>query len=78
MCTQAHTYRAIAAIRLGAADAAYPGTGKTLSAGKQQCQHLVAQQLGVTGGFTFSWTYPSNDDWIAGQRFGYCWNQTDN
>jgi Septum formation len=76
MCTQAHTYRALAAIRLGDAGAKYPGTGTTLSDGKARCKNLVAHRLNVTGGFTYSWTYPSNNDWLAGQRFGYCWNQT--
>lgn len=77
MCSQEHTYRALAAIRLGSAEAAYPGTDTTLTDGKQHCQDLVANLLGVTGGFTYTWTYPSNEDWLAGQRFGYCWNATD-
>jgi hypothetical protein len=76
MCSQAHTYRALAAVRLGAADAPYPGKDTTLADGKKQCQALIAHELGVTGGFTYTWTFPSSDDWVSGQRFGYCWNAT--
>jgi hypothetical protein len=77
MCTQDHTYRAVAAIRLGAAGAPYPGEQETLGLGKRDCKQKISELLGVGGGFTYSWTYPSAGDWSAGQRFGYCWNQTD-
>lgn len=76
MCTQDHDYRAVAALRLGEADAAYPGEDQTLTQGKEQCRELIGEQLGATGGFTYGWTYPSASDWVAGQRFGYCWKQT--
>jgi hypothetical protein len=77
MCSQDHTYRAVAAIRLGDSKAPYPGEQAALSDGKQQCKDIISDLLGVSGGFTFSWTYPSSSDWSAGQRFGYCWNETD-
>jgi hypothetical protein len=76
MCSERHEYRALAAIRLGSATAPYPGVNATVNLGTRRCKKLVAKQLGVTGGFTYSWTYPSTSDWAAGQRFGYCWNQT--
>jgi hypothetical protein len=44
--------------------------------GKAGRNQTISDLLGVTGGFTFSWTYPSSSDWSAGQRFGFCWNQT--
>jgi hypothetical protein len=76
MCSEGHEYRALAAIRLGTASAPYPGVNATINLGTRRCKKLVAKKLGVTGGFTYSWTYPSTTDWSAGQRFGYCWNQT--
>ncbi len=76
MCSQDHDYRAISALRLGAVADPYPGEQATLDTGKQRCQDLVATLLGRPDGFTYSWTYPSTDDWATGQRFGYCWNQT--
>jgi hypothetical protein len=76
MCTQDHSYRAVAAIRLGDAGAPYPGEQAALSDGKQRCEDTISALLGIAGGFTYSWTYPSASDWSDGQRFGYCWNQT--
>lgn len=75
MCTQSHDYRALAAIRLGKADAPYPGDA-AFKAGDRQCKTIVSNALGVTGGFTYAWTYPSTSDWSGGQRFGYCWDET--
>ena len=76
MCSEPHAYRALAAFRLGGKSAPYPGQTVTANVGTQRCKPLVAKKLGVSGGFTYSWTYPSPTDWSQGQRFGYCWNQT--
>jgi hypothetical protein len=76
MCSVPHEYRAVAAIRLGAKSAPYPGVNATVRLGTKRCKTLVAKKLGASGGFTYSWTYPSTADWSAGQRFGYCWDQT--
>jgi len=75
MCTQPHTFRALAALRLGDDDAPYPGVDATEARG-QRCEDVVRGELGVDGGFTFGWTFPSAADWATGQRFGYCWNKT--
>lgn len=77
MCAETHTYRAVEAFELGGRKAPYPGEAKTLAEGKKRCEEFVAEVLGVSGGFTYAWTYPSSTDWDAGQRYGYCWNQTD-
>jgi len=75
MCTETHTFRALAAVRLGDSDAPYPGADSAEKMG-QQCEALVGDAVGVEGDFTYGWTYPSAADWADGQRFGYCWNQT--
>ncbi|MDQ3095815.1 MAG: septum formation family protein [Actinomycetota bacterium] len=74
-CDQPHTYRAIAALRLGAMADSYPGETETRVVGKQRCEDLIVDLLGSDGGFTHSWTFPTPEDWNAGQRFGYCWNK---
>jgi len=76
MCAHRHSYRAVAALRLGANDEAYPGRDVTLVQGRQRCEKLVADELGVSGGYTFGWTFPTPADWDDGQRFGFCWTQT--
>lgn len=75
MCSQPHAYRAIAALRLGATDDPYPGDTTTNIEGKQRCEDLIVDLLGTDGGFTYSWTFPTAQDWKLGQRFGYCWNK---
>jgi hypothetical protein len=74
-CDQPHTYRAIAALPLGTMDDSYPGETRTRVVGKQRCEDLIVELLGSDGGFTFGWTFPTTQDWNAGQRFGYCWNK---
>ncbi|MDQ3485237.1 MAG: septum formation family protein [Actinomycetota bacterium] len=78
ICDQPHTYRAVEALRLGAMDDPYPGEATTSVEGKQRCEDLIVDLLGTDGGFTYSWTYPTTQDWEAGQRFGYCWNKASN
>ncbi|MGH3506712.1 MAG: septum formation family protein [Nocardioidaceae bacterium] len=76
MCRADHDYRAIEAIRLGGTDDPYPGVSVARDDGRSQCEDIVAGRLGVGGGYTFGWTYPSPEDWSNGQRFGYCWLET--
>ena len=72
MCAGKHTYRALAALRLGAENAPYPGQAAAGPGGQKHCSAHIADTLGPSG-YTFGWTYPTVSDWAAGQRFGYCW-----
>lgn len=76
MCTQPHTYRALAALRLGTASAEFPGAAVVQRDSRKRCGDLVGDTLGLAGGYQFGWTYPTPDDWKAGQRFGFCWLQS--
>lgn len=73
MCSQKHEFKAVTALRLGAADAAYPGTKKAGPASQQTCKTFVEHLVGADAGYTYAWTYPTATDWGAGQRYGYCW-----
>jgi hypothetical protein len=73
MCNQKHTFRALTALRLGAEDAAYPGDNVVADGGQQRCDDFISRTLGLGGGYSYTWTYPSRDDWANGQRFGFCW-----
>lgn len=75
-CEQPHSYRAVVALRLGAMDDSYPGETTTSIQGKQRCEDLIVKLLDTDSSFTYSWTFPTPQDWRAGQRFGYCWNKT--
>ncbi len=76
MCSQDHTFRALSALRLGSDSDAYPGQSVAMTEGQKRCDKLVSDTLGVGGGYSYAWTYPSPDDWANGQRFGFCWNKT--
>jgi hypothetical protein len=76
MCNQEHTYRALAALRLGADGDPYPGDDTAKTTGQQRCDDYVSGALGLGGGYSYAWTYPSSEEWSKGQRFGYCWNKT--
>ncbi len=76
MCTQPHAYRAVVALRLGTDKQRYPGLKVTRDAGQQRCRSYLSNTLGLLGGYTFAWTYPTVNDWRSGQRFGYCWRKT--
>jgi hypothetical protein len=76
MCTEKHSYRALVTLRLGGDAASYPGVTVAGKDGQRRCSAYIADKLGKAGGYTFSWTYPTATDWAAGQRFGYCWEQT--
>ncbi len=76
MCNQEHDYRALTALRLGSDDADYPGEKAVGEDGQSRCDDYISNTLGLGGGYTYAWTYPSLDDWDAGQRFGFCWNRT--
>jgi hypothetical protein len=73
ICSEAHSYRAVTAILLGGADVPIPTSGQ-LDKPKAICRQLVAKLLGVDGGFSFVFTYPSQRQWNNGQRYGLCWN----
>ncbi|MGI8888346.1 MAG: septum formation family protein, partial [Nocardioidaceae bacterium] len=73
MCSEEHSYRALAALRLGGTGSPYPGPEVAGDGGKQRCEDLVRETVGADKGFTYGWTYPSTADWQSGQRFGYCW-----
>lgn len=76
MCTQPHAYRAVVALRLGTDTQRYPGLAVTRAGGQKRCQNYLSNTLGLLGGYTFAWTYPTVDDWRSGQRFGFCWKKT--
>jgi hypothetical protein len=75
MCSQTHAFRAVEALRLGDPNARYPAEAVVRSGGEQRCRAYLDQLLGPKG-YTYAWTYPSPQDWRAGQRFGYCWHKT--
>lgn len=75
-CALPHTWRAIAARRLGAAAAPYPGRsvrGDVLG----RCEQVSRDYTGnTTGDISVAWRPPTRAQWAAGERFGLCWTRT--
>ncbi|MGH3471079.1 MAG: septum formation family protein [Nocardioidaceae bacterium] len=76
ICSQPHSYRAVAALQLGPDKASYPSSAVTKVDGQKRCQKLVSSTVMAGGGYSYGWTYPTASDWQHGQRFGYCWSKT--
>jgi Septum formation len=74
LCSMDHTWRALATIPLSGDR--YPGTDAVKQAGDSDCQDKVRAAEGFTLKFTYGWEWPTQDQWDAGQHFGYCWQPT--
>lgn len=76
VCALPHTWRAIAARRLGAAADPYPARavrGNVLG----RCEGVARDYTdNSTGDISVAWRPPSRAQWVAGERFGLCWTQT--
>ena len=66
------TWRALTTLRI--ADAArYPGVAKVRSSGDGACADYVESQAGFTTEIDYGWEWPTEAQWEAGQRYGFCW-----
>jgi len=72
VCTLPHRWRGVSALRLGAADARFPG-GNVLSARmRSTCETQVRSYLGTTAAFSYGWIRPTKASWRLGGRYGVC------
>lgn len=72
ICSLPHTWRALTTLRI--ADAArYPGVAKVRSSGDGACADYVESQAGLTTEIDYGWEWPTEAQWQAGQRYGFCW-----
>jgi hypothetical protein len=71
ICSARHTWRARATIRVPAG-ARYLGKAAEAAA-SSTCHDVEARLAGGTLKLTWSFEWPTRDQWRAGQRYGYCW-----
>jgi hypothetical protein len=71
ICAQPHRWRAVDVIGLPAA-ARFLGR-KAGAAANDACKAVASGRAG--GALTYSWSFewPTRDQWTDGQRYGYCW-----
>jgi len=70
-CSKRHRWRARATIEL-VAGAKYLGKAAGAAA-DSQCRDIDARIAADSLKLTWSFEWPTKDEWANGQRFGYCW-----
>ncbi len=71
ICARPHSWRAFDTV--GLAGKRYPGVAKARTAGDDVCEDRAHGLAGDPLKFRYGWEWPTRDQWLAGQHFGYCW-----
>lgn len=72
VCGERHSWRAISMIGVGDGER-YPGAQAARSAGQDRCQAQARAAQGGALQYDYGWEWPTEAQWKAGQRHGYCW-----
>jgi hypothetical protein len=75
-CALPHSWVAVATIPLEGEDR-YPGEAAVREAGDQTCSDLVRERNDLVLEYTYGWEWPTQEQWAAGQRYGFCWAPND-
>jgi hypothetical protein len=71
MCSAPHSWRALRTVAF--APGRYPGEVKVRSAGQELCKNAANDAAQDPLHFSWSYQWPSLQQWRAGQTFGVCW-----
>jgi hypothetical protein len=71
ICAKPHAWRAFDTV--GLAGKRYPGEAKVRTAGDAVCKGRAKARAGNALKFEYGWEWPSREQWLGGQHFGYCW-----
>jgi Septum formation len=75
-CGLAHSWVAIGTIPLQGGDR-YPGVAAVREAGDEACSDEVRARNDLVLEYTYGWEWPTEEQWAAGQRYGFCWAPND-
>ena len=75
-CEKPHLWRAVTTIKLGNAEADYPGDKDIVARTKEFCSGSVSAWLGYPPDFDFGYTWFGAVAWEAGNRRSVCWART--
>ncbi|MDT0203280.1 septum formation family protein [Nocardioides sp. AE5] len=74
VCSAKHSWRAISTTTIKAgADGAWPGEKAARAAGESACKAEAQDRAEDKLKFTWSYEWPSQEQWAAGTRHGTCW-----
>jgi hypothetical protein len=71
VCRRHHAWRAVDTVTLDSS-ARYLGARATAQ-GDSQCKDEASARANGALKYTWSFEWPTRDQWQAGQRYGYCW-----
>ena len=71
MCRRKHAWRAVDTAAIDRS-ARYLGARAT-AAGDAACKDVAAARANGALKYTWSFEWPTRDQWTAGQRYGFCW-----
>ena len=71
VCRRKHAWRAVDTVAIDGS-ARYLGAAAS-AAGDARCKDVAAARANGALKYTWSFEWPTRDQWKAGQRYGYCW-----
>jgi hypothetical protein len=75
-CALPHSWVAISMIPIDGGDR-YPGVAAVRVAGDETCSEQVRGRNDQVLEYTYGWEWPTEEQWAAGQRYGFCWAPND-
>ncbi len=75
-CALAHSWVAISTIAIPGGDK-YPGVDAVRAAGDDACSQEVRGRNDFVLKYEYGWEWPTLDQWVAGQHYGFCWAPND-
>ena len=77
-CSEAHDWRAISTIKVGAPEEAYPGDRIVQVRSRDQCSDwIVRWSTRALDAFDYGYTWFHEAEWSTGNRRSICWTRTD-
>jgi Septum formation len=75
-CSLGHSWVAISTIPIAGGDR-YPGVATVREAGDETCSDEVRGRNDFALEYRYGWEWPTDDQWVAGQHYGFCWAPKD-
>ncbi len=76
-CDQAHDWRAVTAVKIGAPKDPYPGDRVSEVRARDNCSDWVGAWLNYTVDYEYGYSIFHEAEWRAGNRRSLCWARTD-
>jgi hypothetical protein len=72
ICARPHAWQAFDTVPLRGGRA-YPGAAAVRTAGDSVCKSRANARTGDALKFQYGWEWPTREQWLGGQHYGYCW-----